>query len=167
VGTRRKTRPTSASTKTPATASRTSTRNSTPSRPSPTTLGLALLHVLENVDLINSVGELFERLAVPLLEDWVYEQSEFDKEKDKTNFRQYEDASDRVKNFYKEQQASADWRRCSIWERLVSGSDSSIRVLSFSMASQTGPISASTKTPATASRTSTRNSTPSRLLPTT
>ena len=29
--------------------------------------------------------------------------SEFDAEKDKTQFRNYEDACDRVKNFYKEQ----------------------------------------------------------------
>lgn len=33
----------------------------------------------------------------------LYEQSEFDQDKDKTQFRQYEDACDRVKNFYKEQ----------------------------------------------------------------
>lgn len=31
------------------------------------------------------------------------EESEFDASKDKTQFRQYEDACDRVKNFYKEQ----------------------------------------------------------------
>jgi hypothetical protein len=31
------------------------------------------------------------------------ESSKFDTEKDKTKFRQYEDACDRVKNFYKEQ----------------------------------------------------------------
>ena len=35
--------------------------------------------------------------------DNLYEQSEFNSEKDKTKFRQYEDASDRVKNFYLEQ----------------------------------------------------------------
>ena len=33
----------------------------------------------------------------------IYEKSEFDVEKDKTKFRQYEDACDRVKNFYREQ----------------------------------------------------------------
>lgn len=33
----------------------------------------------------------------------LYEASEFDQVKDKTQFRQYEDACDRVKNFYKEQ----------------------------------------------------------------
>ena len=32
-----------------------------------------------------------------------YEQSQFDSQKDKTNFRQYEDACDRVKDFYHEQ----------------------------------------------------------------
>jgi len=30
----------------------------------------------------------------------MHEKSEFDADKDKTKFRQYEDASDRVKNFY-------------------------------------------------------------------
>ncbi|KAK5244544.1 hypothetical protein LTR40_012283, partial [Exophiala xenobiotica] len=34
-------------------------------------------------------------------EDW--SPSQFDAEKDKTQFRQYENACDRVKNFYKEQ----------------------------------------------------------------
>ncbi|KAI7249720.1 DUF706-domain-containing protein, partial [Hortaea werneckii] len=33
----------------------------------------------------------------------IYEKSQFDSEKDKTQFRQYEDACDRVKNFYREQ----------------------------------------------------------------
>ncbi|KAK0849196.1 hypothetical protein LTR03_005277, partial [Friedmanniomyces endolithicus] len=33
----------------------------------------------------------------------IYDQSQFDAEKDKTQFRQYEDACDRVKNFYREQ----------------------------------------------------------------
>ena len=33
----------------------------------------------------------------------IYEKSEFDAEKDKTQFRQYEEACDRVKNFYREQ----------------------------------------------------------------
>jgi hypothetical protein len=31
------------------------------------------------------------------------DESEFDADKDKARFRQYEDACDRVKNFYKEQ----------------------------------------------------------------
>ena len=35
----------------------------------------------------------------------IYEQSKFDSEKDKTQFRQYEAACDRVKNFYREQHA--------------------------------------------------------------
>ena len=33
----------------------------------------------------------------------MYEKSKFDEDKDKTQFRNYEDACDRVKNFYKEQ----------------------------------------------------------------
>lgn len=36
------------------------------------------------------------------------EESEFDANKDKTQFRQYEDACDRVKNFYKEQHGRLD-----------------------------------------------------------
>jgi hypothetical protein len=41
------------------------------------------------------------------------ESSKFDTEKDKTKFRQYEDACDRVKNFYKEQHGA---RLCLIDE---------------------------------------------------
>ena len=37
------------------------------------------------------------------LEDEAFHKSQFDSEKDKTKFRQYEDACDRVKNFYCEQ----------------------------------------------------------------
>ncbi|KIM98465.1 hypothetical protein OIDMADRAFT_56825 [Oidiodendron maius Zn] len=37
------------------------------------------------------------------LEDGAFHKSQFDSEKDKTKFRQYEDACDRVKNFYREQ----------------------------------------------------------------
>jgi len=45
--------------------------------------------------------------AVNILKVKVWDsQSEFDSEKDKTAFRQYETACDRVKNFYKEQHGS-------------------------------------------------------------
>lgn len=55
---------------------------------------------LENIsDAIDSVNMLKDNLN----EKDLYEESEFDKTKDKTQFRQYEDACDRVKNFYQEQ----------------------------------------------------------------
>lgn len=55
---------------------------------------------LENMsDAIDNVNVLKDTLK----EKGLYEESEFDKSKDKTQFRQYEDACDRVKNFYKEQ----------------------------------------------------------------
>jgi hypothetical protein len=41
------------------------------------------------------------------------EESEFDAQKDKARFRQYEDACDRVKNFYKEQHGKA-WPDCLV-----------------------------------------------------
>ena len=37
------------------------------------------------------------------------DESEFDTQKDKAHFRQYEDACDRVKNFYKEQHGTDAW----------------------------------------------------------
>lgn len=44
------------------------------------------------------------RATVNVLKTTVWDsQSEFDSTKDKTAFRQYETACDRVKNFYKEQ----------------------------------------------------------------
>ncbi|OJK03687.1 hypothetical protein ASPACDRAFT_1863152 [Aspergillus aculeatus ATCC 16872] len=53
-------------------------------------------------DAIDTVNVLKTNLKEEK-EKGLYEESEFDKEKDKTKFRQYEDACDRVKNFYKEQ----------------------------------------------------------------
>lgn len=41
-------------------------------------------------------------------------ESAFDAEKDKTQFRQYEDACDRVKTFYKEQHGICIWSSCFI-----------------------------------------------------
>lgn len=49
--------------------------------------------------LLSAVNQL---KAVVTARAW-NEASAFDEEKDKTQFRQYEDACDRVKNFYKEQ----------------------------------------------------------------
>ncbi|KAI1350704.1 DUF706-domain-containing protein [Xylaria sp. FL0043] len=51
-------------------------------------------------DHIDKVNVLKDRLKQK--EEWT-SQSKFDSEKDKTQFRQYEDACDRVKAFYKEQ----------------------------------------------------------------
>lgn len=57
----------------------------------------------ETSDAIDEVNVLKANMKKEAEEKGLYEESEFDKEKDKTNFRQYEDACDRVKNFYKEQ----------------------------------------------------------------
>jgi inositol oxygenase len=59
-------------------------------------------------DLIDDVNVLKAALKVKngtatQEEKDIYQQSQFDAEKDKTQFRQYEDACDRVKNFYREQ----------------------------------------------------------------
>lgn len=51
-------------------------------------------------DAINEVNVFKADMAK---EKGLYDDSEFDKDKDKTKFRQYETACDRVKNFYKEQ----------------------------------------------------------------
>ncbi|KAA1475002.1 DUF706-domain-containing protein [Dentipellis sp. KUC8613] len=50
----------------------------------------------------DQVSDAVDDVNVLKLKLWE-EQSKFDAEKDKTQFRQYEDACDRVKNFYKEQ----------------------------------------------------------------
>ncbi|KAJ5232568.1 inositol oxygenase [Penicillium chermesinum] len=54
-------------------------------------------------DAIDEVNVLKANMKKQAEERGLYDETEFDKEKDKTNFRQYEDACDRVKNFYKEQ----------------------------------------------------------------
>ncbi|KAJ9662619.1 hypothetical protein H2198_001291 [Neophaeococcomyces mojaviensis] len=61
--------------------------------------GLALEEMVDEIEHIN----ILKDQAKKELEKSMAEASEFDAEKDKTKFRQYEDASDRVKNFYKEQ----------------------------------------------------------------
>ena len=61
-------------------------------------------HALEETsDAIDDVNVLKDTLKKQNAEKGLYEESEFDQSKDKTQFRQYEDACDRVKNFYKEQ----------------------------------------------------------------
>ncbi|KAL9107820.1 MAG: hypothetical protein Q9227_007335 [Pyrenula ochraceoflavens] len=60
--------------------------------------GLALEALSDNIDVVNVK---FKEL--PTKEKDVYAESEFDVEKDKSKFRQYDAACDRVKNFYWEQ----------------------------------------------------------------
>ena len=58
--------------------------------------GQALEDLSDNIDAVNI-------LKAELKEKDMLEKSQFDVEKDKTKFRQYEDACDRVKDFYQEQ----------------------------------------------------------------
>lgn len=64
--------------------------------------GQALEEMSDAIDEVN-ILKVNMKKAQEAQEKGLYEESEFDKEKDKTGFRQYEDACDRVKNFYKEQ----------------------------------------------------------------
>ncbi|KAL2004431.1 hypothetical protein VTN02DRAFT_42 [Thermoascus thermophilus] len=59
--------------------------------------GLSLESISDGVDAVNVLKANLKK------EKDIYDPSEFDKDKDKTLFRQYEAACDRVKNFYKEQ----------------------------------------------------------------
>lgn len=59
--------------------------------------GLALESLSDDIDAVNILKDQLKK------ERSMNENSEFDSEKDKTKFRQYEDACDRVKNFYREQ----------------------------------------------------------------
>lgn len=54
-------------------------------------------------ELSDAINEVNVFKADMTKEKGLYDDSEFDKDKDKTKFRQYETACDRVKNFYKEQ----------------------------------------------------------------
>lgn len=58
--------------------------------------GLALENLSDDIDSVNI-------LKAAIKEKGIYEPSTFDAEKDKSKFRQYEDACDRVKAFYREQ----------------------------------------------------------------
>ena len=60
--------------------------------------GLALENLSDDIDEVNIK---FKQL--PVKEKGLYEKSKFDADKDKTKFRQYEEACDRVKSFYREQ----------------------------------------------------------------
>lgn len=67
--------------------------------------GLALEATSDNIDEVNVLKAALKvkNGTATQKEKDIYEQSQFDAEKDKTQFRQYEDACDRVKNFYREQ----------------------------------------------------------------
>jgi inositol oxygenase len=63
--------------------------------------GMALEETSDNIDAVN-VLKAEAKAKLDAAKD-LYDQSEFDAEKDKTQFRKYEEACDRVKNFYREQ----------------------------------------------------------------
>jgi len=67
--------------------------------------GLALEATSDAIDEVNVLKAAMRVKNGTATEEEVdiYEKSQFDQGKDKTQFRQYEDACDRVKNFYKEQ----------------------------------------------------------------
>ncbi|EEQ92134.1 inositol oxygenase [Blastomyces dermatitidis ER-3] len=59
--------------------------------------GLALEELSDNIDAVNALNATLKK------EKGLYDESEFDKEKDKSRFRQYELACEKVKQFYLEQ----------------------------------------------------------------
>lgn len=59
--------------------------------------GQALEDISDNIDAVNVLKANVKE------KDDIFTKSEFDAEKDKTQFRQYEEACDRVKSFYREQ----------------------------------------------------------------
>jgi len=69
--------------------------------------GQALEETSDNIDAVNVLKAQLkanqQRTANTPSPDSIYSESQFDANKDKSGFRQYEDACDRVKNFYKEQ----------------------------------------------------------------
>ncbi|KAF2090282.1 DUF706-domain-containing protein [Saccharata proteae CBS 121410] len=67
--------------------------------------GLALETLSDDIDEVNVLKAALKvkQGTASGKEKDIYDKSQFDAEKDKTQFRQYEDACDRVKNFYREQ----------------------------------------------------------------
>ncbi|KAG9654912.1 DUF706-domain-containing protein, partial [Aureobasidium melanogenum] len=67
--------------------------------------GLALEATSDNIDEVNVLKAALKvkNGTATQEEKDIYEKSQFDADKDKEQFRNYEDACDRVKNFYKEQ----------------------------------------------------------------
>ncbi|KAL1992226.1 hypothetical protein VTN49DRAFT_4258 [Thermomyces lanuginosus] len=61
--------------------------------------GAALEEISDNIQELNAIKVSMQQNK----EKGLYDESEFDKNKDKSKFRQYEAACDRVKNFYREQ----------------------------------------------------------------
>ncbi|KAF9885671.1 hypothetical protein FE257_012653 [Aspergillus nanangensis] len=65
--------------------------------------GQALEDLSDAIDTVNVLNDTMKKQQQTTTEKGLYDESTFDQKKDKTQFRQYEDACDRVKNFYKEQ----------------------------------------------------------------
>lgn len=65
--------------------------------------GNALEETSDNIDAVNVLKQTLQKQGYSDEEVDIYTKSKFDEEKDKTQFRQYEEACDRVKNFYREQ----------------------------------------------------------------
>jgi inositol oxygenase len=65
--------------------------------------GLAFESLSDDIDRINVLKDQARKQLAKEREVHEKSESEFDADKDKTQFRQYEDASDRVKSFYLEQ----------------------------------------------------------------
>ncbi|KAI9684929.1 MAG: hypothetical protein M1822_005578 [Bathelium mastoideum] len=67
--------------------------------------GLALEETSDKIDEVNVLKATLNAKKAAVSEQGkdIHEKSQFDAEKDKTQFRQYEEACDRVKNFYREQ----------------------------------------------------------------
>jgi len=65
--------------------------------------GLALEETSDNIDTVNALKATLKAKSGTQPSADFDQQSQFDASKDKTQFRQYEDACDRVKNFYLEQ----------------------------------------------------------------
>lgn len=65
--------------------------------------GQALEELSDNIDTVNVLKATLKAKTAEQEEKDIYEKSRFDAEKNKSQFRQYEEACDRVKNFYREQ----------------------------------------------------------------
>lgn len=67
--------------------------------------GLALEETSDYIDDVNVIKGNLKKAKQDMTQEEIdiYEKSKFDADKDKTQFRQYEEACDRVKNFYREQ----------------------------------------------------------------
>ncbi|KAL7657148.1 hypothetical protein ACMYSQ_006200 [Aspergillus niger] len=66
-------------------------------------ISLAPTNIEATSDMIDAVNVLRAKNTDPATSKNLYDDSEFDKAKDKTTFRQFNDACGRVKNFYAQQ----------------------------------------------------------------